>query len=499
MDFTKGIRASLIEEGQPVAGRVGGEDVLLVRHEGEVYAISATCTHHGAPLKDGLVTEGEIRCPWHHACFSLRTGDATAPPAFNPLLRWDVEQRGDTVFVRGKSHGRDPLTVRSQPESKLRTIVIIGAGAAGSAAAEALRIHGFKGMITMVDPDVDAPYDRPNLSKDYLAGTAPDEWLPLRTQEFYMQHGIRRIVDAVVAIETNERKVTFEKGGDLYYDALLLATGSRPIRPSLPGIDLPHVHVLRTWEDCRRLMHATHHGTPVVIAGASFIAMETAAALRQRGAVVDVVAPELIPFAQVLGSTLGAALMKLHEQHGVRFHMGKKLQAVGEGHVVLDDGTSIAADVVLLGIGVRPDLSLAESAGIAAVGGVLANEYLETSAPGVYAAGDIARYPYRGQHVRIEHWVVAQRQGQAAARNMLGHQVPFTAIPFFWTQQYDISVSYVGHATDFTHITVDGDPASGDFAARFMNDDDMLAYVSIGRDYESLQVEKEMHVELQER
>ena len=493
-DLTHGIAASLLEEGKPVAGHVGGEPVLLVRHGGEVFAVGAHCTHHNAPLKDGLVTDGEIRCPWHHACFSLQTGDVTGPPAMSPLARWKVEQRGTQLFVTEKFRSKDPLAMRAVPKATLRSVVIIGGGAAGTSAAEALRINGFKGVITVVDPDADAPYDRPNLSKDYLAGTAPEEWLPLRPDDFHKQHGIRRVVDAATSIDAETRRVVLQSGNYISYDALILATGATPIRPKVPGVDLPHVHVLRTLKDCRALIAAIDPGTKVVIAGASFIGMEAAAALRQRKANVSVVAPELIPFAKVLGPTIGAALMKLHEQNGVQFHMGRMLNAIGKSDVMLDDGSALPAEVVLLGIGVKPDLTLAQTAGVAIDAGVVVNEYLETSVPRIYAAGDIARYPDKrsGRHVRIEHWVVAQRQGMTAACNVLGLQQPFVNVPFFWTQQYDTSVSYVGHAPDYTHIQVDGVPESGDCSASFMNNNELLAYVSIGRDYQSLEVESEL-------
>lgn len=494
VDFTLGIRADLLLEGVPVAGQVGDKAVLLVRSDGAVHAIGAHCTHHGAPLKDGLVTEGEIRCPWHHACFSLASGDVTAPPALNPLERWQVEQIGDRIFVRDKCAQRDPLALRGEPHAKLHNVVILGAGAAGSAAAEALRMHGFKGIITIVDPDAAAPYDRTNLSKDYLAGTAPEDWLPLRPADFYAQHGIRRVIDTAVSIDAKNHVVMLSSGHELSYDALLLATGASAIRPPIDGADRNHVHSLRSLADCKALMQATGPGTKVLIAGASFIGLEAAAALRQRNVDVTVVAPELIPFENVLGPTIGASLMKLHESHGVKFRMNAKLVSIGEASVMLDDGTELSAAVVLLGVGARLDLNVAATAGVAIDNGVLVDDHLETSVPGIYAAGDIARYPEirNGQHVRIEHWVVAQRQGRVAARNMLGIRAPFTSVPFFWTQHYDVSVSYVGHAPDFTSIRIDGSPDTGYGSASFMRGDTLLAYASIGRDRDSLEIEKEM-------
>ncbi|HET9440378.1 MAG TPA: FAD-dependent oxidoreductase [Longimicrobiales bacterium] len=495
-DLTAGVAAELVGEGIPFAGHVGEDAVLLVRAEGEVYAIGATCTHYGAPLEGGLVIEGEIRCPWHHACFALRTGDVVRPPALNPLPRWHVEQRGGQIFVHHKYPERDALVLRDGAHSTVRSVVIVGGGAAGTSVAETLRVRGFKGIVTIVDPDADAPYDRPNLSKDYLAGSAPEEWLPLRPADFHAQHGIRRIADAVTAIDVAERRVALSGDKWLSYDALVLAMGSAPVRPPIPGADFDHVHVLRTVRDCRALIAGATARTEVVIAGASFIGMEAAAALRQRKVEVTIVAPEMIPFSKILGPTIGGALVRLHEQHGVRFRLGKMLRAIERDHVVLDDGTAIKADLVLLGIGVRPRVEIAQSAGIEVDRGIVVNEQLETSAPGVYAVGDVARYPdaRSGRPIRIEHWVVAQRQGQVAAANILGAGIRFTSVPFFWTQQYDMTVNYVGHAEDWTHINVDGSPEERDCAASFMDGERLLAYVSIGRDRESLEAERKLEL-----
>ncbi|HEY0673588.1 MAG TPA: FAD-dependent oxidoreductase [Longimicrobiales bacterium] len=498
-DLSGGIAANLLEEGVPLAGHLGDEAVLLVRQGDDVFAIGATCTHYGGPLAEGIVVDGEIRCPWHHACFALRTGDVVRPPALNPLPRWHVEQRDGRIFVHHKYPERDPLALRDGAHSTVRSVVIVGGGAGGTSVAETLRAKGFKGIVTIVDPDADAPYDRPNLSKDYLAGSAPEEWLPLRPADFHAQHGIRRIADAVTAIDVTERRVALSGDKWLSYDVLVLAMGSAPVRPPIPGADFDHVHVLRTVRDCRAIIAGATAKAEVVIAGASFIGMEAAAALRQRNVGVTIVAPEMIPFSQILGPTIGGSLMHLHEQHGVRFKLGRMLHAIERHHVVLDDGTAIKADLVLLGIGVRPRVEIAQNAGIEVDRGILVNEQLETSAPGVYAVGDVARYPdaRSGQRIRIEHWVVAQRQGQIAAANILGAGSSFTSVPFFWTQQYDMTVNYVGHAEDWTHINVDGSPETRDCAASFMNGERLLAYVSIGRDRESLEVERKLEIGIQ--
>src|SRR5690606_7326624 len=420
-DLREGVALDELTEGRPLLGHADGEAVLLVRRGGEVHAIGATCTHWGGPLAEGLVVEDTIRCPWHHACFSLRTGEALGAPALNPVARWDVEIRDGTVFDASKQE-HAPLASRGRNVDGPESVVILGAGAAGSAAAELLRREGYRGPVTLVDPDATAPYDRPNLSKDYLAGNAPEEWIPLRPEGFHQEHGIERIAERATAIDTAARTVTLADGRTLRYGALLLATGAEPVRLRLAGADLPHVHVLRSLDDCRAIIRSAESAQRAVVLGASFIGMEVAASLRARGLEVTVVAPEAVPFERALGPELGAAIRRLHESRGVAFRLGHIAAEITPDHVRLDDGETLAADLVVIGIGVRPRTALAQAAGLEVDDGVLVDAFLETSAPGVYAAGDIARWPdpRTGERVRVEHWAVAQRQGQAAARNILG-------------------------------------------------------------------------------
>ena len=496
VDFKEGIAVSDVHQGKPVRGFVGEDPVILVRDGDVVFAVGAHCTHYGAHLADGIVTNGEIRCPWHHACFSLRTGDAVAPPALNALPRWSVEEREGRYFVAEKHDARAPLDPRSDAVARPAParVVILGAGAAGSAVAETLRSEGHTGAITLIDPDEAAPYDRPNLSKDYLAGTAEPAWLPLRPAGFYAEHAIERVIDSAAGIDASKRIVQLSSSREVPYDALVITTGSTPIKPDIAGVDREHVHVLRSLRDCDRLIQASASAQNILIAGASFIGMEAAASLRARGARVTVVAPEMIPFANILGPTIGSALMRDHMSHGVQFQLGRKLSAIRDMSVTLDDGTVLPADLVLLGIGVRPNVAIAESAGVATDRGVVVNEFLETSIPGIYAAGDIARFPDRrsGRGLRIEHWVVAQRQGQVVARNILNQRVAYASVPFFWTRQYDTTVNYVGHAEEHTEIRVDGSIPEGSFSASFMDGESIVAFASIGRDRESLEVERRM-------
>lgn len=487
-DLRAGVAWAALREDEPYAGHVDGQAAMLVRKGEEVFALGATCTHWSGPLAEGLVTGEQIRCPWHHACFSLRTGEVIAAPALSPLPRWSTSVRDGKVYVGDLlAEHRSPPRVTSAPSS----VVIIGAGAAGMMAAETLRKEGYQGDVALIDPDADAPYDRPNLSKDFLAGNAPEEWLQLRSPEFYQEHHIDRIVGAVESIDPQSRSVRLSDGRQLSFGALLLATGAAPIRLPIPGSDLPHVHVLRSRADCMRLIAALPDRPRVVIAGASFIGLEAAAALKQRGVEVTVVAPEDIPFARVLGPELGRVLQQRHEQQGVRFLLGHTLQRIDTHEVELDNGERLAAGLVLLGVGVRPNLTLAQQAGLRVENGVLVNEFLETSVPGIYAAGDIARFPdaRTGEPVRIEHWVVAERQGQAAARNMLGNGERFDSVPFFWTTQHDVTVAYVGHAAGWDEARVDGDVAQLDCAVSYLQGGRALAVATINRDKEALRAE----------
>src|SRR5690606_13436396 len=299
-ELEQGVELSELREGEPFAARVGGEPVVLVRRGAEVMAIGASCTHYGGPLAEGLVVGDTIRCPWHHACFSLRTGEAVRAPALNPVARYEVEGRGGRAYPRAKLEA-EPLATYGRAVEGPDSVVIVGAGAAGSAAAEMLRREGYGGRITLVDPDESAPYDRPNLSKDYLAGNAPEEWIPLRPAGFHEQHGIERLHATVESIDGDARIVQLEGGERLSFGALLLATGSVPVRLRVPGAELPHVHVLRSLADCRSILADIEAAKQVVVVGASFIGMEVAASLGSRGKEVTVVAPEAVPFARVLG------------------------------------------------------------------------------------------------------------------------------------------------------------------------------------------------------
>jgi NADPH-dependent 2,4-dienoyl-CoA reductase/sulfur reductase-like enzyme len=496
-DLGAGVSASSLEPGDKVLGHAQGEPVLLARVGDDFLAIGATCTHYGGPLAEGVLDGDTVRCPWHHACFSLRNGEALRAPALNPVACWSVERRGEKVVVAGKIE-RDPLAPsfpapvnRATPP---RDVVIVGMGAAGCAATEMLRRCGYDGRITVVDNDAGSPYDRPNLSKDYLAGNAPEEWIPIRPEGFYEQHGVTLVRARASRLDLGAKKLEVEGHDAISYDALLLATGAEPIHLNMPGGDLPHVHYLRTLGDSRAISSASKNKKRAVVMGASFIGLEVAASLRARGLEVHVTAPEKLPLERVLGEHLGNYIKSLHEEKGVVFHLGHTATSVEMDAVVLDDGTRIAADLVVIGVGVRPRLELAEQAGLAIDKGVVVSEMLETSVPGIYAAGDIARWPdaHSGERIRVEHWVVAERQGQVAARNILGAGEKFGQVPFFWSAHYDVSINYVGHAEQWDRTVVDGDAAKHDVTVRYEQNGKTLAVATIFRDEESLRAELEM-------
>jgi apoptosis-inducing factor 3 len=491
-DLTKGIAAVELSSGAKLLGRVGDDQVLLVRCGAEVFAVAAQCTHYNGPLFDGLVVGDSVRCPWHHACFSLRTGEAVRAPAFSALETWSVEQRDGTIFVRAKREPKAASPPLKASAGSARNIVIVGGGAAGFAAAEKLRRESYQGSLIMVSDDAAAPIDRPNLSKEYLAGTAPEEWLPLRPDSFYSENHIDlRLGAKVTGIDVQSRKVTLTDGDTVLYDRLLIATGAEPARLSVPGAEQSHVCTLRTLSDCRAIIERTKAARRVVVMGASFIGLEAAAALRTRGIEVHVVAPDKRPMERVLGPQMGDFVRSLHEAHGVVFHLEETAIAIDGNEVRLKGGDRLEADIVVVGIGVRPRVELAERAGLTIDRGVLVNAYLQTSAPAIWAAGDIARWPdaFSGESIRVEHWVVAERQGQTAALNMLGGQEKFTAVPFFWSRHYDTSIRYVGHAATWDQIAIEGDITARDCVLRFQRAGRVLAVASISRDLESLQAE----------
>lgn len=490
-----GIKKEDLDAAGLTVGHVDGKPVLLVATKDGVHAVGGSCTHYGGPLANGLCVDGEIRCPWHHAAFDIKTGEAVGAPALNPIATYETTLRDGRIFVTEPTAAVSPdRTPPSPPDS----VVIVGSGAAGAAAAEKLRAHGYEGPISLVGEE--SPIDRPNLSKDYLAGTAPEEWMPLRSPEFYAEAGIDLITGKRVdQIDPESRTVRMEDGTELSYGALLLATGAEPRRLPVPGAELPHVHYLRTLEDSKRIIAALDTDTRAVVVGAGFIGLEVAASLRHREIEVTVVAPEEIPLASLMGKALGQFITDLHMEHGVQFRLGRGVTEIQDHGVVLDDGTTVPAALVVVGIGVIPRTRLAKRAGLAVDDGIVVDHRLQTSDPHIWAAGDVACYPGPdGRSVRVEHWVLAERQGQTSARNILGHEIAFSEPPFFWSQHYDVRINVTGHLAGWEEEVVNGDPYKRDVAVGYRKAGAIAAVATISRDRDSLRAEYALATEGQE-
>jgi NADPH-dependent 2,4-dienoyl-CoA reductase/sulfur reductase-like enzyme/nitrite reductase/ring-hydroxylating ferredoxin subunit len=489
-DLTLGVAAREIPFEGVFAGVVGEDPVILARVDGAIVALDGACTHYSGALHEGFRVGRTINCPLHHACFDLGTGLALKAPALAPLNRWKVEEEGDRVFVREKlPKGGESFAPGRDASSDPKSIVIIGGGAAGFAAAQRLRDLDFAGALTLISADQDPPYDRPNVSKDYLSGDAEPAWMPLKDEAFYRKHGIAlRTNTQVEAIDAEARVVTLRGGETLSYDTLLLATGAEPNRPPAPGFDRDNVHLLRSLADSDRLIAASKTAARAAVVGSSFIGLEAAASLRQRGLEVHVIGPDATPLESKLGAELGGLIKSVHDQHGVRFHLGRKVEGFDGARLTLDDGSVVEADLVVLGVGVKPRLELAQAAGLTMDRGVVVDAAMRTSDPHIFAAGDIARYPnpVGGQPIRVEHWVVAERQGQIAAAAMLGLE-PTSEPPYFWSAHYDLTIRYVGHAEDWDDVQVTGSVADRDAEVAYLKDGRVVAVATVNRDLVSLQ------------
>src|SRR5260370_6022633 len=487
-DLAAGVDFESLAENSPLLGHVGSEAVILVRRGQEVFAIGATCTHYSGPLAEGLVVGETIHCPWHHARFNLRTGEAQGAPALSPVSCFTVQREGGKVKAGKKCEANTRVPLGRTPAS----VGIIGAGAAGAACADMLRARGYEGPITLVGNEEPGPVDRPNLSKDYLAGAAPEEWIPLRTSEYYESIRVELLTnDPADRIDTANRTTTLRSGRQLNHGALLFSTGVEPSSLAVEGAELSHVFKLRTLADSKAIIARSTEVKHAVVVGASFIGLEVAASLRHRGLEVTVVGQEKIPLERVLGKEHGEFVARLHEQNRVHFCLTHSPRIIRHPRLELTTGPSIEAGLVVLGVGVTPRTALAESAGLDVDNGVIVDDTLRTSAPDVYAAGDVARYPepISGERVRIEHWVVAERQGQAVARSMLGIGGPFRDVPFFWSQHYDVAINYVGHAPAWDALELRGDLDGRKATAIYRSKGRTLAVATIGRDRGSLAVE----------
>jgi apoptosis-inducing factor 3 len=473
-----------LQDGQMKGVEIEGLKILLIRLGGEFYAIGGECSHYGGPLAEGVLHGEEVTCPWHQARYLAKTGDLLNPPALDSMAHFEIRLEGDRVILilREEPAGtRRPSLTKYRAQADKRTFVILGGGAAGNAAAQKLRQEGFQGRLVLISKESRLPYDRTILSKGYLNGNLKAEALPLRNEDFYKEADIELMLgQEVTRVEARERKVICGSGTAITYDALLLATGGRPRDLEVPGTDLENVFTLRSPEDVDQIIATAARSYQAVVVGTGFIGMEAAAALRQRGLIVVVVGPGETPLEKVLGREIGGMWRSLHEDNGVIFQMGKKVSRLeGTGRVkgvVLDSGDRLAADMVLLGLGIDPALDFLEGVNRNPDGSVSTDKYLRV-AEGLYAAGDVARFPdwRNNEPIRIEHWQVAEAHGFAAARNMLGQQQPYAEVPFFWTEQFDTYLYYVGYAAEWEEIIWHGDPGTRKFVGFFVKNNEVMA------------------------
>ncbi|GAA3444910.1 NAD(P)/FAD-dependent oxidoreductase [Planomonospora venezuelensis] len=371
-----------------------------------------------------------------------------------------------------------------------QTFVIVGAGLAGAKAAQTLREEGFTGGITLVGAEAERPYERPPLSKGYLLGKEERDKIYVHDEGWYGEHEVEPVLGTrVTALDRGARRVELDGGRRLGYDRLLLATGASPRRLDVPGADLDGVHCLRTVGDSERLREAIRAGGRVVVVGAGWIGLETAAAAREYGCEVTVVEPRPVPLEASLGPEMGAFFAGVHREHGVDLRLGRGVTGFsGDGRVravALDDGTEIPADAVVVGVGARPNTGLAEQAGLAVENGVLVDAALRTDDPHVYAAGDVARAlnPLYGARIRVEHWANALNGGPAAARSMLGLQVVYDRPPYFYTDQYEVGMEFTGWFAPggYDEVVVRGDLQARDFHAFWLAGDRVVAGMHVNR------------------
>ncbi len=515
-----------LQNGEMKQVQVGETDVLLAKIDGDFYATHLYCTHLGANLSDGVLVGQQVMCPFHHACFDLTSGRYTEPPAIDDLPSFEVRVEGDDVIVSVPDDAPEEVTpaMADVGSSDGRRFVILGAGAAGGIAAETLRELGFGGQITIVNREDKLFYDRTQLSKGYLASDS--ETPTLRDASFYQQRDIDfRTGSAVQHVSLGDSQVTLENGNSIDYDALLIATGSTPKTPPIDGLQddevADKVYSLRTPRDADQIIAAAKAGDKAVLIGASFIAMECASALHDRDVEVTIVAPEEVPFGSLFGEAVGKMLQQKHEAEGTTFQLGVQANKIEQSansssgglSVTLDDDTTLDADFVVLGVGVRPltdflDLDKNDDGSIS----VDANLRLQqTAGAPVFAAGDIAEFPdkYSGGRVRIEHWRLAQQHGRVAAQNMIaatsndnGSQTggasvsmqTFDKVPFFWSKQPGFNLRYVGHVEDFDDVIIDGDVDKPEFIAFYVKDGAIRAAVGAKRDTEMVAVNEAMRL-----
>ncbi|MDD1010733.1 FAD-dependent oxidoreductase [Pseudomonas shahriarae] len=478
MSLHRVARFADVPEDRGLEVKIGDCKIVLLRAAGELRAFQGECPHAGAPLADGALCHGRLICPWHKAAFRAEDGALCEPPALDSLKRYPLEVRGDEVWVDDQPIA-DP---HIPPADDTRTFVIVGAGAAGTACAAALREKGFGGRIKMIDREPDAGYDRTALSKFVLAGEmSPEETPPLRDEDFYKEQRIERIQGEISSLDAAAKTLHLRDGQTVNYDAAVLATGGEPNPLELPGADLPQVFLLRSKAQAEQIMNAAAPDQRAVIIGDSFIALECASALRQHGLDVTVLARHAVPFAAQFGDAVGKAIRALHEENGVKFVTEHEAQEItGSGKVeavLLDNGLRLSADLVVAGVGVHPATEAFASLPREKDQSLRVDDGMRV-AEGLWAIGDIATFPLSGQPQRIEHWRLAQQHARIAAANMLGGNEHYLDVPFFWTWHFGKNYEYLGHAEQWDEVEFMGEPEQPPFIGLFGKNGIVVAAVA---------------------
>ena len=472
-----------VADGGMLGVEIGEQKLLLVRSGEQIFAVGGSCPHAGAPLAEGVRCGDRVICPWHKASFDLRAGAVVEPPAVDPLPRYPTRIAAGRILVSLQAVSTpDPQFVPDE-----RCFVILGAGAAGQSGAQTLRGEGFGGRLVMVSHEAELPYDRTVLSKYKLSGEQGAEKTPLQDADFYARHRIERKRAEIAEVDAGSATVRFTDGTSLTYDAALLATGGTPKAPKLPGAELRGVFLLRSAADSDALLAAVQKARRAVVVGAGFIGMEVAASLRERGLEVTVVMPEQTPFEKPLGPMIGAVFTRLHAKQGVTLRAGEEVAAFeGDGAVSavrLASGEHLPADLVVIGGGIQPATDILRGVTLAKDGGVPVDRHLR-AADRLFAAGDVAAFPLYGDGapIRVEHWRVAQQHGRVAALGMLGRETAFDSAPYFWTIHFLKRLDYVGHATEWDDIIVEGDLQKPEFIALYVKAGRVDAVIGWDRD-----------------
>jgi NADPH-dependent 2,4-dienoyl-CoA reductase/sulfur reductase-like enzyme/nitrite reductase/ring-hydroxylating ferredoxin subunit len=476
-----------------------GSEILLIRIDDQFYATNPYCPHYGAPLETGLISNRKIICPWHHATFDVQNGQLCEPPALEGLVNYQLEIRESDIILVSEEKSEHKATYESAKKKQKkdeRTFLIIGGGAAGNSAARKLRDLGFKGKIKLISADSHAPYDRTNLSKDFLKGDMDPQWLPLNQEDFYEQNAIEFIKNRkVILLDAQNKEVELDNKTKLKYDKAVVTTGSRPKKLEIAGNDLKNIFTLRSLTDAEGILKRAKDSQKIAIIGASFIGLESAENLKHQDRDIHIIAPESIPFSKLLGEEIGTLIQDKFEANGIKFHLNSTVSEFrGNGKVeeiVLDSGETIGADMVILGIGVQPITDFMPSHDRVVDGSLLTNKYLQVEND-IFAAGDVATFPYwkTGDLIRIEHWRVAEQHGMIAASNMLDKRREVEIIPFFWTNLGGLNMRYIGYSNKWDETIIDGDFSAESFIIYYANNNQINAALGVNRDKQIVLIEE---------